>query len=292
MFSHLNLRWFAVLVSLLIAITPVFAEMEIYAGDEEDSGKDLQKIYHLDEDIDLIPTTQLRYGKHSVIAKSIYPLLTSAYESENINDFNQLVSDILKDWLTHFKQKVAENQSVQQNMPVSDRANNLTIDFDTAVINLQSAPIVSVRFTIEAYLAGMAHPYHRHAVLNFDLNRGKKIELADLFLPNTPYLDVIANYSRQVLTKKLKPAENQSLILAGTEPLPENYANWNLSPEGLLITFDEYQVASYVYGTQTVLIPYGVLQAMISQDSPLGMCLHHKKQCLRNHLLTGSFEEA
>ena len=34
----------------------------------------------------------------------------------------------------------------------------------------------------------------------------------------------------------------------GAEPRPENYQVWNFDFNGLLITFDQYQVMPYAYG--------------------------------------------
>jgi hypothetical protein len=52
-------------------------------------------------------------------------------------------------------------------------------------------------------------------------------------------------------------------------PTPENYRNWNIATDGLMITFDEYQVAAYAAGPQTVVVPYSELQAVIDPASPL-----------------------
>ncbi|MFO7584726.1 MAG: DUF3298 domain-containing protein, partial [Anaerolineales bacterium] len=52
----------------------------------------------------------------------------------------------------------------------------------------------------------------------------------------------------------------------GAEPLPENYRNWNLTYEGLLITFDEYQVAPYAAGMQQVLVPFDVLENYFAES--------------------------
>ena len=56
---------------------------------------------------------------------------------------------------------------------------------------------------------------------------------------------------------------------AGADPILENYRNWNITADGLLISFDPYQVAAYAAGPQTVLVPYGELQLVIDPHSPL-----------------------
>ena len=38
------------------------------------------------------------------------------------------------------------------------------------------------------------HPYSDPATITFDLTTGRKLDLQDLFLPNTPFLETIADY--------------------------------------------------------------------------------------------------
>jgi hypothetical protein len=185
-----------------------------------------------------------------------------------------------------FRQQVAENKILQSKLPKSQIKNDLTLDFDSSIINTNDIPIISIRFSTYGYIAGMAHPFHHHYVLNYDLDTGEEIELSDLFKPGSNYLQRLADYSRNALFRKVK---DQQMLLDGTAPIAENYKNWNINPHGILITFDEYQVAPYIYGTLTVLVPYGDLKDILSNESPLATCIKHKQKCLSHHLMTGGF---
>ncbi|HEX4045792.1 MAG TPA: RsiV family protein, partial [Gammaproteobacteria bacterium] len=132
-----------------------------------------------------------------------------------------------------------------------------------------------------------AHPYHHHFVLNYDLKNNQPLELGMLFNPNADYLTVLSTYTQMTLSNRHLP--DKEMIAAGTAPKPENFRNWNIKPNGLLITFDEYQVAPYVNGTQTVLVPYSFLKSILNPTSPVTACVIHKKQCSRSNLLTGGF---
>jgi hypothetical protein len=44
---------------------------------------------------------------------------------------------------------------------------------------------------------------------------------------------------------------------------------WHLTSDGLLVTFNEYQVAPYASGPQTVIAPYAQLKGLISPREPL-----------------------
>ena len=63
------------------------------------------------------------------------------------------------------------------------------------------------------------------------------------------------------------------LMPVGADPLPDNYRTWNIAVDGLVITFDAYQVAAYAAGPQIVTIPYMELQAIIDPSGPLEVYL-------------------
>jgi hypothetical protein len=131
--------------------------------------------------------------------------------------------------------------------------------------------IYSLKFTMAGYFDGAAHPYHYNKTLNYDLEAGQQLRLADLFLPDADPLPLIAEICKTELSKRDIAFDSFS---TGADPTDENYRNWNITPDGLLITFDEYQVAPYAAGPQTVLIPYSQLSAIIKPDGPLARFIH------------------
>lgn len=279
---HIIKFWGLILAGLFLAL-PAFA------ADDEDSGIENRQVYHVYKDIDLIPDTYIQYGKPKIVVKTIYPLLTSDEENESVNKFNQLVHDLIHKEITNFKKNLSEVLANQKDIPKSllqKAENNLDIDFDSSIININSKPIVSIRFIVNGYIVSMAHPYHHHRVINYDLENGQTLELTDIFNVHSNYLEALSKYSSNVLYKRYK---DQLWIEEGTAPQLQNYKNWNVNPFGLLITFDEYQVGPYHYGSPTVLIPYSILRDFISQESLMGECLKHQKKCLKSHLLTGGF---
>jgi hypothetical protein len=127
--------------------------------------------------------------------------------------------------------------------------------------------ILSIQFGVDAYSDGAAHPYHLTRTLNYDLESGQVLSLDMLFLPGADYLTMIADYCKAELATRDIGFELG--FSGGADPLPENYLNWNLTYEGLLVTFDEYQVAPYAAGKQQVLVPYETFAALIAPDGPL-----------------------
>jgi len=124
--------------------------------------------------------------------------------------------------------------------------------------------LLSVLYTVADYWSGAAHPNQYARVLNYNLIIGQEIVLADLFLPGTNYLQVISDYCVTDLKKR-----DRLMFDAGAQPQTDNYQNWNITPQGLLISFDPYQVAPYAMGPSTVTIPYGYLNHFLNPAGPL-----------------------
>lgn len=254
-------------------------------ADDDDSGIDNPHAYHIQNDLDLVSTSKVVYDKPKIIAKLVYPKLTSDENEDTVQDFNEAVDDLLKTELDAFKTKVADVQDHQKTLPKNQIHNNMTVDFDSATLNITQTPLFSVRFVMEDDITGMAHPSRYHRVLNMTLD-GETLQLDDIFKSDANYLFWLSNYITHALEKKLK---HTSVFTDALTPTPEHFTNWNLTPDGICFTFDEATVAPYFYGTQTVVIPYSKLQPMLNPDSPLGKCLQHEKKCLRNHVITGGF---
>lgn len=277
------------IIFFIIAIisTTLFA----YTNDDT-KAKDDAQVYYITDQLDLATTMKLQYGKKpKTFIKSVYPQLEGSENIHGITYFNRLVMDILQQEITAFTNNAIQNQKyLSKNTPTKSMRNSLYIDYAASVIKSKKDHIISIRFNIQGYLAGMAHPYHYHKTLNFDVEKGEPLELADLFEPNSDYLTLFANYADETLKKRLP--NNEEMIAEGTQPKADNYKNWNIQPNGILITFDEYKVAPYVYGAQTVLIPFSSLTDVLATESPLTHCIKNKNTCRRNNLLTGGFIDA
>lgn len=278
----------------------------------KDSPVDNKSTYHINDKIELISAHDIQYEKPKIMIKMVYPKLSGDDSDQeavkkivdnddgsdenkiaqeisprsSVNAFNEEVTKVITEEINYFKQRVAEAQDYQQTLDKSKVKNRLAIDYNSAVMNLEDQPIISIRFVMQAYVTGMAHPYRRYRTVNFDLDAGAPIELSQLFDPSSNYLETLANVANANLSKKIRV---DAMLAGGAAPTPDNYRNWNINPNGLRITFDEATVAPYVYGSQSVLIPYSELKSLINPESALGRCLEHRKRCMRDPLLTGGF---
>ena len=185
------------------------------------------------------------------------PQLTGS-EDPRVAAFNQRLSGLVTGEVDTWRKSFQENTA-------------LTVgngSFLEAKYNLvsQTADLWSFKFDFNFYSDGAAHPGSYSITLNYDLGQGKELALADLFLPNADYLAAISNYCIAELSRQ--PFFDSSFA-DGAQPKPENYRNWNITPDGLVITFDEYQVAPYAAGPQQVTVPYSALKGLINPAGPL-----------------------
>lgn len=203
-----------------------------------------------------------------------YPQIIGKDRNEAEQVFNKRINSIIAEEMQQFKNSVQLDMPHMKTLPKEVRVNTFKIDYDIDVIH--ELALVSVRFTIQGMQAGRAHPYRSHRVLNFDLIHNKELALSDLFKSDAKYLDVLAKFSSNKLQNTVNE-KDKWMINEGAKAVAKNYKNWNIEKDALLITFDEYQVAPYVYGPQEIEIPYTELQQMLSPQAKIISSIKNNK---------------
>lgn len=199
-------------------------------------------------------------GHTPVYAISAQTPMLAGSDNPNVKAFNKAVAELIQHEIEYFRKNVLAQMSAQ---PISSGSS-----FDTQYVLIsQKDGIWSFKFDFSGYADGAAHPYHYSLTFNYDLEKGEKLSMNDLFPSDSKYLELISRYCIAELSKR--DIGFYGGFQDGAEPTPENYRNWNLTPAGLLITFDEYQVAPYVVGPQTITIPYSELKSLINPKGPL-----------------------
>lgn len=128
-------------------------------------------------------------------------------------------------------------------------------------IHLADDNLFSIEFVDDSFTGG-AHPNHGTRTFNFDMKTGKPVQLAELFAPNSKYLEKLSAIS----LKKIKEDLGDGIFEDGIKPVAKNYSNWVIGKEGLTIYFDEYQAAPYASGRQEVNILYGDIKDIINPN--------------------------
>lgn len=175
-----------------------------------------------------------------------------------VSNFNMAAHDLVQTAIDEFKTGISQ-------IPEDPNFTSSFLDVKFTLLS-QADNIMSIKFDFSFYSAGAAHPGDYSMVLNYDLDQGRELALGDLFIPNSNYLELISNYCIEELSKQ---PFFTGPFTEGADPAPENYQNWNVTSNGLMITFNTYQVAPGAAGPQIIVIPYGQLTTLIDPQGPL-----------------------
>ena len=128
---------------------------------------------------------------------------------------------------------------------------------------------VSIEFYTEAdnfSLPHLAHPDSGILTFNYDLKNNKEVKLADVFKADKKYLSLLADFTNSALLKQIQENPDPEWIKTGTAPKSENFENFLLNQDGLIIVFKYYQVGPRPVGTPEVLIPIRKLRSFLAID--------------------------
>ena len=113
-----------------------------------------------------------------------------------------------------------------------------------------------------SYGFGAAHPNHFSVMYNIDLKTGKLIQLEEIFKKGTKnQLNKIA----EKLFIKENGSEGWDFVLGQFEL----NSNFIIQKDGLLFTFDSYEIGPYAAGNPTVFIPYSKIKKLLKSQSVL-----------------------
>lgn len=187
------------------------------------------------------------------------PKLTGS-DDPRAQAFNIGVERIVQQEIDYFRENVLAQ------MPAQLMTSSSFFDAQYTPV-FQQGELWSLKFVFSGYADGAVHPYQYSLTFNFHLERGERLTLGDLFPPDSDFLGLISRYCIAELSRR--DIGFYGGFQQGAEPSLENYRNWNITSDGLSITFDEYQVAPYAAGSQMVLVPYGEMASLINSKSPL-----------------------
>ncbi|HFD31103.1 MAG TPA: DUF3298 domain-containing protein [Gammaproteobacteria bacterium] len=125
--------------------------------------------------------------------------------------------------------------------------------------------LVSIRFTMFSFSVGAAHPAHFTETMNYKRNRLAYLDFDDTFDLSSNHLELISKLSKKILLEKGGEDASVDLIELGASPDRDNFRKFNFTDYGMLFTFDEYQVGTYVDGEHSVIIPYEYLGDVLNE---------------------------
>jgi hypothetical protein len=185
-------------------------------------------------------------------------------DDPRVQAFNEAVNLLMAGEIESFKNGLV-SMSTPPLIAVS------TFDSTYQVI-YQGGDLWSVKFDMAIYADGAAHPGNLVKTFNYDFAHSRSISLVELFLANSQFLEVLSDYcSIELSTRDI--AFNETTV--GAEPTFQNYRNWNITPEGLMITFERGQVTAYAAPEQVVIVPYSVLESIVNPQGILAGFTKH-----------------
>ncbi len=188
----------------------------------------------------------------------LWPNLTG--EGWQTKSFNRAIDDILlmavDDFLSMMDENYVENGDQAGEPPLS----TFTVNYDLAALE---SGLVSVQLIITQYIAVSVHPFTISHAVNYDAQAGKMLALSDLFDPEADYLTPILS----AVDETLESCDFGYEAGTAADVMGER-ENWNLTPEGLRLNFDAYEVGPYAAGPQTVIIPCEELAEVLNPQGP------------------------
>ena len=207
-----------------------------------------------------VTLTSTSRNETSVAPMPVYTLKAQIPALQGSNDarvtnFNDEMSLLTQEEVAKFKDNAAEVR-----VPAGSSGSSYDQQY-----KLLSPPgnLISLQFQIKIFIYQTSRPKSHSRTVNYDLEAGSDVTMGSLFIPGSDYLTRISNYC--IAQLKTRPIDFESYY-NGAQPSSANYGNWNITPSGLQITFDENQVAAT---EQEVVVPYSELQADIDPHGAL-----------------------
>lgn len=181
-----------------------------------------------------------------------------APRSDAEKNFNRTVRGYVKQIAAHFRQEAADAGEPPNGVPF-----DLT---GRSVWWLTGSRWISVVVRGGEYTGG-THPTPFVHTWLYDLQSGSTMALADLFKPDSHFLDVLSQ--RALAELRRRKLADDDWMQRGTAPEAANYAFFYLQKTHLVLLFPPYQVAPYSEGYQEIRIPFAELKGIARPDGPL-----------------------
>lgn len=170
--------------------------------------------------------------------------ITVYYPKTDYSKLNNVINDKIYGYIKEFKEDVNSSD-----YPINQYY-SLIILYDS----YEYDNYISYIFRIEDYTGG-AHPNHRIYTVVYDIKNNEIITIDDLINKNQNILNIFSETSREIL-KSNNRITSSTMLYEGTKPKLQNFENFVLSKNGIILFFQQYQVAPYSQGEFNVLINY------------------------------------
>lgn len=198
----------------------------------------------------VLPVNITTYLHEENGVKIYYPQVTSLDSRE--------VQKKMNDTIVHTVQQLMERQYQEQD------TDSFAQMIGTYELKTNERNILSITFTNYAIRDMAAHGLTFMSSLTFNVKIGQKYELADLFKPNSNYVEVLSRIvQRQIVARQIPVLEPFS----GIKPNQDFY----VADKALVLYFQQYELSPYYVGLPMFPISVFQLSNIIAEDGPLGV---------------------
>ena len=206
---------------------------------------------------------------------SAYTLSGSYPQVEGLPDTVQITCNtriqfLIQGWVNSFK---ADARSAYEESD-SNSMGGSYLDISYRV-NLATDDLLSMDLGWSGMIAWNAHPASEPSTMTFNLRNGEDILLDDLFEPGTGFLDTLSRYCIDDILAQTNQTYADEQLLEGASPKADNFKDFSIDENSLIIIFDVYQVASYgnAPGGYIVEIPLKRLKSVLKKNGPINSLL-------------------
>lgn len=180
------------------------------------------------------------------------PKVVSETYGENADKFNEIISTEIESFKNDFAKEVAEG-----GLP-EDAASTLDIEFEmTYDVYKSSEGVVSVLLKKYIHLGGV-HGNTIYKAVNFDLNSAQSVDMQYVVgAPKEEYTPFI----KDIILTQMRNDPEQPYFSIEDGALDETFddTQFLISESGIIVFFQEYDIAPFVAGYRSFEIPYNEL---------------------------------
>ncbi|OQA21424.1 MAG: Peptidoglycan-N-acetylmuramic acid deacetylase PdaC [Actinobacteria bacterium ADurb.Bin346] len=202
--------------------------------------------------------TALNSTEKNYTITASYPELLISGQAGMLASINKEISDVVNEQVGTFKKDMESIDTAAEDTPEDWPVFVNTFRGDYSILLSHGNRFLSIPF-IFYYFTGGAHGNSFNVMLNYDLKNYSKIELKNIFKPGFDYVSFISDYCIEDVksqNRQMGFEPDEKWIKEGASANEENFRNFVLNDDELIIIFDPYEVAPYAAGSVFVKIPF------------------------------------
>lgn len=187
----------------------------------------------------------------------IYPKLRNSGNPETESDVNNYIKTAVNTLREEVEFIDSESASAKPYINLNYKVKFLNQNF------------VSILISGSQYLGGV-HPGSIFVPINYDLRSNQVVNISYIFNPASSYLETLSTQSADFISSNLGVPLSDPQLIAGTAESDDNFSKFYFSGDSTIetfsIVFDEYEVAPYAAGPQTVDVNVSELTSLFNSE--------------------------